>query len=55
MVKPTPNPPESETESTTADRHLNPAILKNSAPPQPQQNVRYRRGYGHRKPVGPRL
>jgi hypothetical protein len=37
MFKPTPNPPESETESTTADLHLNPAILKNSAPHNPSR------------------
>ncbi|PTR23232.1 DUF6124 family protein [Pseudomonas sp. GV085] len=38
MVKPTPNPPESEAESTThrtSRLHLNPAILKNNAPHNP--------------------
>ncbi|MGF6285189.1 hypothetical protein ABH912_000083 [Pseudomonas sp. BT76 TE3572] len=37
MFKPTPNPPESETESTTAAPHLNPAIIKNSAPHNPSR------------------
>lgn len=41
MFKPTPNPPESETESTTANGtsnlHLNPDILKNSAPHNPSR------------------
>jgi hypothetical protein len=39
MPKPTPNPPESATESNTAKRasnlHLKPAILKSSAPHKP--------------------
>jgi hypothetical protein len=37
MFKPTPNPPESETVSTTADFHPTPAILKNSAPHNPSR------------------
>jgi hypothetical protein len=37
MVKPTPNPPESETESITANLHLNSAILKNSPPHNPSR------------------
>jgi len=37
MVKPTPNPPESETDTTqrASGLHLNPAILKNNAPHNP--------------------
>ncbi|VVP82431.1 hypothetical protein PS934_00841 [Pseudomonas fluorescens] len=37
MVKPTPNPPESETDTTQrpSGLHLKPAILKNNAPHNP--------------------
>ena len=35
MPKPSPNPPESQTESPAPDLHLKPAILKSSAPHSP--------------------
>jgi hypothetical protein len=35
MIKPSPNPPESETENIGASLHLKPAILKSTAPHNP--------------------